>query len=118
MNADRLRHELFYLLGFLLTSACGLYEEPASYGPRRLIDAARQLLFIMQMAGLGDTYLVELRQGLDRERFGNSNDQRLQEFLHQVCLEYAAELKQRVPVDRSPGVGADTNGGLSSDASA
>ena len=96
MSSDRLSDDLFKLVGYLLTSACGLYDEPASYGPRRLIDSARQLLSIMEVGRLSDPYLVELKEHLDGERFGNSDDQALREFLDQACLQYAAELKERV----------------------
>ena len=96
MNSDRLSDDLFKLVGYLLTSAYGLYDEPASYGPRRLMDSARQLLAIMEVGGLSDPYLVELKQDLDGERFGNSDDEALREFLDQACLQYAAELKERV----------------------
>lgn len=96
MNSDRLRDDLFKLVGYLLTSAYGLYDEPASYGPRRLMDSARQLLSIMEVGDLSDPYLVELREDLDGERFGNSDDEALREFLDQACLQYAAELKERV----------------------
>ena len=89
------REALFGLVGYLLTSAYGLYDEPAGYGPRRLMDAARQLLSIMEMAELSDPFLVELRQALDEARFGSSDDQALRGFLDQVCLQYAVELKRR-----------------------
>ena len=95
MNSDRLGDDLFKLVGYLVTSAYGLYDEPASYGPRRLMDSARQLLSIMEVADLSDSYLVKLKQDLDGERFGNSDDQALREFLDQACLQYAAELKER-----------------------
>ena len=101
MSEKELRGDLFNLVGFLLTSACGLYDEPAGYGPRRLMDAARQLLSIMETADLSDPYLMEIRQALDGERFGNSDDQALRDFLDRACLGHAAELKQRVTCVKS-----------------
>jgi hypothetical protein len=96
MNSERLRHDLFVLAGYLLTSAYGLYSEPASYGPRRLMDAARGLLSAQEAAGLSDPFLEELRQALDGHRFGNSDDSALRQFLDDACLQYAAELKKRI----------------------
>jgi len=96
VSEKELRGDLFNLVGFLLTSAYGLYDEPAGYGPRRLMDAARQLLSIMETADKSDPYLMELRQALDGERFGNSDDQALRDFLDKACLRYAAELKERI----------------------
>lgn len=93
---ERLRGDLFQLVGYLLTSAYGLYDEPAGYGPRRLMDAARQLLSIMEKADLSDPYLIELRQALDGQRYGTGDDQALRVFLDQACLRYAAELRERI----------------------
>lgn len=102
MNAEKLRSELFHLVGYLLTSAYGLYDEPAGYGPRRLLDAIRQLLTIMETAGLSDLFLTELRQAADARRFGSSDDQALRAFLDQACLQYAAALRERVPTSSPP----------------
>lgn len=102
MNKVRLCEDLFDLVGYLLNSAYGLYDEPAGYGPRRLLDAARQLLTAMETAGLSDAYLTQLRRAIDAERFGSSDDQALRAFLDQACPRYAAELKARV-IDHAPG---------------
>ena len=90
---SRLGDELVPLLGFMLVSARNLYDEPANYGPRRLMDAARWLVGILEEEGLAEPSLVELRQGLDAHRFGNSDDQALREFLNEACIEYAGELR-------------------------
>jgi hypothetical protein len=84
MSEKELRGDLFNLVGFLLTSAYGLYDEPAGYGPRRLMDAARQLLSIMETADLSDPYLMELRQALDGQRYGKGDDKALHVFLDQA----------------------------------
>jgi hypothetical protein len=96
MNTDELREELVNLVGYLLTSAYGLYDEPAGYGPFRMLDVAGRLLAIMEEAELADPFLMQLRQAIDEERLGSSDDQALRAFLDQVCLQYAAELKKRI----------------------
>jgi len=96
MNTDELREDLVNFVGYLLTSAHGLYDEPAGYGPFRILDAAWRLLVIMEEAELADPFLVQLRQAIDEERLGSSDDQALRAFLDQVCLQYAAELKKRI----------------------
>lgn len=88
--------ELFLLVGFLLTSACNLYDEPAGYGPFRLVDAAGRLIHFLQARGPSDPFLQELEQAIDRERFGNSNDQQLRAVLDELVLRYTSELKKRV----------------------
>ncbi len=95
MNDDALRQDLFLLTGYLLTSAHGLYEEPAGYGPFRLMDAAGRLLAIMEAHGLANPFLQQLEDVIQAERFGHSDDQELHAILNELCLQYAAELKER-----------------------
>lgn len=100
MNTEKLREDLVNLMGYLLTSAHGLYDEPAGYGPFRMLDAAGRLLTIMEAANLADPFLMQIRQDIDENRFGSSDDQALRDFLDQACLQYAAGLKGRM--DSSP----------------
>lgn len=96
MNTDELREELVNLVGYLLTSAHGLYDEPTGYGPFRMLDVAGRLLAIMEESEMADPFLKQLRKAIDEERLGSSDDQALRTFLDQVCLQYAAELKKRI----------------------
>jgi hypothetical protein len=100
MNTDELREDLVNLVGYLLTSAHGLYDEPAGYGPFRMLDAVGRLLIIMEAAKLADPFLMQLRQDIDENRFGSGDDQALRSFLDQACLQYAVGLKGRM--DASP----------------
>ena len=43
MNSVNLRRGLFGLVGYMLTSARGLVDEPKLYGPFRLIDGVSRL---------------------------------------------------------------------------
>ncbi len=101
MKNDALKRELFLLVGYLLTSAHGLYKEPHGYGPFRLLDAAGRLLALMQAQGLSDPFLKEIEGQIEKERFGASDDQGLQKTLDQICLHYAEELKQRIETEEN-----------------
>ena len=96
MNKDTMRQELFLLVGYLLTSAHGLFGEPKRYGPFRLLDAAGQLLSTMETHGLADPYLTQLDAAIEAERTGNSGDDELRAALDNLCTQYAVELKRRV----------------------
>ncbi|MFV2043478.1 MAG: DUF6092 family protein [Anaerolineales bacterium] len=96
MNGEKLKEELFLLVGFLLTSAHGLYDEPAKYGPLRLIDATHRLLVALESTGLDDPFLADLREGLDAKRSGNSDAQSTRSFLDLVCVKHAEELNVRL----------------------
>lgn len=94
---DSFLDDLRLLVGFLLTSAHGLYGEPKGYGPFRLMDAAARLLAAMEKQGMADAPLIELREKIDKERFGHSSDAELQAFLNELCLEYARYLSDMFP---------------------
>ena len=96
MNEKTLRDDLFLLVGYLLTSAHGLYDEPKGYGPFRLLDAAGRLLATMQAHQLADPYLDELEQALEAERMGHGDDEQLRAVLDELCTQYAIELKRRL----------------------
>jgi hypothetical protein len=76
-----------------------LYEEPAGYGPFRLLDTAGRLLAVMQAHDLADPFLDQLEDVIQAERFGNSDDQELRAVLDELCMRYAAELKDRSQED-------------------
>ena len=97
MNETKLRRELFLLVGYLLSSAHGLYDEPLGYGPFRLLDTAGRLLEIMRAHGLGDPFLERLERSIADERAGSSDDDQLRRAIDDLVAEYAAELGQRLP---------------------
>jgi hypothetical protein len=96
MNDESLHRDLFLLVGYLLTSAHGLYDEPPGYGPFRLMDATGRLLGIMKSHGMADPFLAQLEGVIEAERFGSSDDQELRDTLDDLCLQFAQELKQRL----------------------
>jgi hypothetical protein len=95
MMPEGLQKDLFLLVGYLLTSAHGLYDEPAGYGSFRLLDACGRLLAIMQSHDLGDSFLQQLHEEIEKERFGTSDDAQLRIHLNELVLRYTGELKQR-----------------------
>jgi len=96
MKDNTLHRDLFLLVGYLLTSARGLYDEPAGYGPFRLMDTAGRLLEIMQEHNLSDPFLVDIQNVIAAERFGTGSDEQLKTVLDQLSLRYAEQLKVRI----------------------
>lgn len=97
MDEQGWREDLILLVGYLLTSAHGLYGEPKGYGPFRLLDAAGRLLASMRAHGLGDPFLEHLEERIEAERVGHSDDEGLRAALDVFVTEYATELKRRAP---------------------
>jgi len=98
MKNKILQQDLFLLVGYLLTSAHGLYDEPAGYGPFRLMDTAGRLLEIMQDHDLSDPFLVEIQKEIATQRFGTGSDERLKAVLDQLSLRYAEQLQERFQI--------------------
>lgn len=95
MNNDDLRDELLLLVGFLLTSAHGLADEPKSYGPTRLLDTAGRVLGIMDKHSMLDDSLKGIKNKIDRERFGSMDDERLINRIDELALEWTEFISDR-----------------------
>ncbi|MDH4208062.1 MAG: DUF6092 family protein [Anaerolineae bacterium] len=94
-NTEELRDELLLLVGFMLTSAHGLVDEPQSYGPARLLEAAGRLLDMMEEQGLLDGSLKEIKAVIDEERFGPMDEEGFPARLDQLALRWTDSIADR-----------------------
>jgi hypothetical protein len=99
MSDQSLQRDLLRLVGYLLTSAHGLYDEPPGYGPFRLMDAAGRLMATMQRHGMADPFLSHLETTIGAERFGSSDDEALRATLDDLCIQFAEALKQHPTIE-------------------
>ncbi|MEW5922242.1 MAG: DUF6092 family protein [Bacillota bacterium] len=60
---------LGHLLCYLASSARGLLDEPAPYGPFRLIDAVSRLIKILEAEDPEDEVLVNIRTFIDNGKY-------------------------------------------------
>lgn len=95
MTADPLTDELLVLVGFLLTSARGLVDEPKAYGPDRLLDAASRLLAVMDVQGMLDDPLRAIKARIDRQLSGPWDEEKLLEELDELALRWTELIAQR-----------------------
>ncbi len=95
METTALKNDLILLVSFLLTSARGLYDEPADYGTFRLIDSAGRLLHIMESHGMSDEFLNRLKQNIDEEREGNMDQLNQRDHLDQMILEIVQQIQNQ-----------------------
>lgn len=94
-NAESLRDELLLLVGFMLTSAHGLLEEPQSYGPARLLEAAGRLLDMMDEQELLDDSLRGIKSEIDDERFGPMDEEGFPDRLDRLALSWTESIADR-----------------------
>lgn len=92
MGGDRLTEELLVLVGFLLTSAHGLVEEPRTYGPARLLDAAGRLLALMDEQGMLDDARKEVKAQIDRQLSGPWDEEELLDELDDIALRWTESI--------------------------
>jgi hypothetical protein len=61
---EQLALALEELVGLLVVSARGLMDEPAGYGPMRLLDAAERLADALEEQGLATAQTAAIRDGI------------------------------------------------------
>ena len=95
MAKDELYRSLFELLGYMLTSARGLIDEPPLYGPFRLIDGVSRLCgFLDEGAGYGD-FFSRLKEKIDEGKFLVMTDtDEFVKLLDEAVLDYTKRIKQ------------------------
>ncbi|MFM1652099.1 DUF6092 family protein [Brevibacillus sp. B_LB10_24] len=83
---EELRRLLRDYVAYVLTSARGLYREPASYGPMRMVDAMEKSVALMRELGLADEELDEtltvIRENRWRAMDPEGFSQALDEAIH------------------------------------
>lgn len=81
-----LSDELAELAGFLVVSARGLMQEPAHYGPFRLIDAASRLVAVLERNGLATPRLLELRERIEASEAAGMGPEEFTGFLDELVM--------------------------------
>jgi hypothetical protein len=94
-TTEDLRDEMLLLVGFMLTSAHGLVDEPQSYGPARLLEAAGRLLDMLEEQGILDDSLKEIKGIIDDERFGPMDEEGFPARLDQLALMWTESIADR-----------------------
>ncbi len=94
-TSEDLRDEMLLLVGFMLTSAHGLVDEPQSYGPARLLEAAGRLMDLMEEQGVLDESLMQIKGLIDNERFGPMDEDGFPARLDQLALMWTESIADR-----------------------
>lgn len=95
-NQTELKEELFQLVAYMITSARGLYDEPADYGIFRLLDSSGRLLAIMDYQGFTDPFLADLKKFVDEEREGNMDYDGQRDRLDKAVMNLAREMQNHL----------------------
>jgi hypothetical protein len=95
LHAQTPHQGLFELIGYMLTSARGLVNEPPHYGPFRLLDGVSRLCALLEKEG-GELvpFFTQLRKLIDERKFSVMTDE--EEFvalMDELVLLYTKRLK-------------------------
>jgi len=95
MSEQTLREGLFDLIGYMLTSARGLIDEPRLYGPFRLVDGVSRLCALLEQDEISNKdFFTGLRKKIDGGKFSVMTDEKgFISLLDELVLEYT---KKRV----------------------
>ncbi len=87
---------LFDLIGYLLTSARGLLDEPAEYGPFRLVEGVSRLCGLMSESSSRHLEVLgRLKLIIDRDKFAVMTDAgAFRELLDRAVLEFTRGMKE------------------------
>jgi hypothetical protein len=73
--------ELLDLIAYMLTSARGLVDEPAMYGPFRLLEGVSRFSGILLKEDHADkNFLIGLKEKIDERKYSLMTDQ--EQFIH------------------------------------
>jgi hypothetical protein len=97
MTNDTLANELFDLVGYMLTSARGLIDEPPLYGPFRLIDGVSRLCDILTREENEDeTFYKDLKTKIEERKYSVMTDtDSFIDLMDELVLDFTKKLKKR-----------------------
>jgi hypothetical protein len=95
MDSQELQKGLFELIGYMLTSARGLVNEPPLYGPFRLVDGVSRLCSLLETEG-GEyrAFYLQLKEKIDEKKFLVMTDEdAFIRMIDEAVLDYTKRLK-------------------------
>jgi hypothetical protein len=97
VNSRNLKRGLFDLIGYMLTSARGLVDEPTLYGPFRLIDGVSRLCTILiDEDEENSEFYKSLKSKIDEKKYTVMSDtSSFITFMDEAVLDYTKKLKEQ-----------------------
>jgi len=87
MDKQVFEDKIFELVSYMVTSARNLLEEPARYGPFRLVDAVSRLIEILEEAGSSSERLNAIREKIDSGKYSAmGTEEEFEEFLESAVF--------------------------------
>ena len=93
MDKAGLEEQIFGLISYMAVSARNLLEEPARYGPFRLVDAASRLVDLLKANGLESERLERIQARIEEGKYtGMASEEEFEAFLEGLVLFMVEEI--------------------------
>ena len=93
MDKKAFEEQIFELASYMAVSARNLLNEPAAYGPLRLVDSVSRLVEVLEAHDLGSPRLGLLRDKIDEGKYSvMESEEAFLEFLESVVMHLAEEI--------------------------
>ena len=84
---EKYHEEIVQLLCYMITCARGLFDEPVSYGPLRLIESVTRLIEIIEKQKLADNELLTIKELIDQNKFLiKTNQEKFKSVLDEIVI--------------------------------
>lgn len=93
MDKNGLEEQIFELISYMSVSARNLLEEPARYGPFRLVDAASRLVDVLKADGLESERLDRVQAKIEEGKYSAmGTEEDFESFLEGLVLFLVEEI--------------------------
>ncbi len=92
MDSETFREDIYFWIGFMLSSAAALENEPHDYGAIRLLTSTERMISILADHGIADEFMLDLMQQIRTENEGSVDPDRRRETLNRLLLKYSDEI--------------------------
>ena len=95
VDKTALEEHIFELVSYMTVSARNLLEEPARYGPFRLVDSVSRLVDILAAHGLSSGRLAGLQAGIERSKYSAMGpEEEYRAFLERLVSSLVDEIEK------------------------
>ena len=93
MDKTGLEEQIFELISYMSVSARNLLEEPARYGPFRLVDSASRLIDVLKADGLESARLDRIQAKIEEGKYSAmGTEEEFESFLEGLVLSLVEEI--------------------------
>jgi hypothetical protein len=86
MDNKLVEEKVYELISYMVVSARNLLEEPARYGPFRLVDAASRLITLLKEAGISSQRMNKVQENIEAGKYSAMGPEEEYEFFLEAAV--------------------------------